>query len=311
MEGELIEWFVFNITNLCNFKCSTCLRGYGRKGNLSLKLFKQLLPDLKRVGIQAISFTGGEPCLHPEFKSLIEAAVRHDFYIDFVSNGSLLERYQFIIEKYRENLPFVAFSVDGPTREIHERNRPPGSYKKVIRSIEYFIAHGIFTKIFVCLSKLNKDAIPGMFGLGSRLGANSLVFSAAIATTANKEIVLSDQEKDECVEIIRDVNKFAGIRGFLTASLWTRGGVNFCRYLGVEALSVNPKGELVFCCNTIRDGAVIGSLEKERFEDLYSSALDIGSELKRIRMRLMLENKRIDGMDTCEFCNQFLAKKIN
>lgn len=306
-----MECFIFNITNLCNFKCGTCLREYGRKGNLSRKLFERLLPELKRIGMQGISFTGGEPCLHPEFKALIEAAVRHDFYICFVSNGSLLERYRFIVEKYRENLAFVAFSVDGPTRKIHEKNRPRGSYAKVIRSIEYFVSNGIYTKIVICLSKLNKDAIPGMFGLGSRLGANSLVFTAAITTTANKERVLSDEEKCECVEIIRDVNQFAGIRGFPTSSLRTRGGVNFCRSLDAEALTINPKGELVFCCDTIRDGAVIGSLEKERFQDLYSRALDIVSELKKSRLRLLLETKRIDGMDTCEFCNKFLAEKIN
>ena len=78
----------------------------------------------------------------------------------------------------------------------------------------------------------------------------------------------------------------------------------------LSALMVNPLGELSFCCNIIKNGAVVGSLREECFAELYKKALDMSSFLRRIRIDRINAGVREEGFNSCEFCNKYLSEYI-
>jgi len=298
------------VTNACNFICKTCLRRTGKQKNvenLSLDILKKTLKEVKRLGFVQLAITGGEPCLHPEFEELVALLARNGFSFGIVSNGSLLERYKFLAEKYKKNILYFTVSLDGATEEVHDAVRQPGSFKKAQETIRYFSFSGIGVQISMCINKVNQHQVEEIFSLTKELGVQKLIFTSAIRTPLNGSVVLSDKEKLECVKIIREKEKEGGLFIKMCRSLVSSNSVNFCASANsVSSLTINAKDEIVFCCDTIGDGTVVGSLKESSFADLYLKCLDLSSHLRKIRVKMLNEEKISEGFGTCEFCSQFL-----
>jgi len=306
-----MKWLVVNCTNACNFKCKTCLREYGRSSNVPITVLEKAIHDAKKLGYSGVSFTGGEPCLHPEFRAMVELFIKERFMIGFVSNGSLPQKYSFLYEEYGKNLSFAAFSIDGATSDVHDDVRENGSFEKTKNTITQFINSGVFTKMVVCINKLNKHQIEGIVRLGLDLNVKAINFTAVIETYENKNLLLSEIEKMEAINSIGRLRKKYVIELNMASSLQASNGVDFCRALNeLTDITINPKGEVVLCCDTVRDGAVIGSLENESFLQLYCKALDKIAEIKKIRAIVLAKSTQTHNFNTCEFCNKYLDKDI-
>lgn len=306
-----MKWLVVNCTNACNFRCKTCLREYGRSSNVALSLLKESIPEAKKLGYTGVSFTGGEACLHPQFKEMVDLFAGNGFAIGFTSNGSLPGSYSFLYEEYRNNLSFASFSVDGSTAEIHDAIREERSFDLVNNTIRLFVEAGVYTKIVVCLNKMNRYEVDNVVKLAIDLGVSSIIFAAAIETSENKSILLSEPEKLKAIKEIEQARSRYKIEVNITSSLRAAEGVHFCVVLNeLSDLTINPKGEVVLCCDTTRDGAVIGSLEDNSFLELYCMSLDKVARMKKIRAIALTRTIPSHNFNTCEFCNKVLCKQI-
>lgn len=303
---------ILYITNACNFQCLQCLREYGKTDFLSLDLVKKIMPEIKRFRYKEISFTGGEPCLHPQFEEMVMQVVANDFKFGFISNGFLWEKYQFTIEKYKDNLGYMAISIDGPTQEIHDKIRSKGSFDKAIAAIKYFVSQGIYTNMMVCISQLNKNYLEDLVKLAMELGCKNVSFLSVVKTTTNQALTLSDREKLFSSLRISQLREKYPISILTGPQFHAAGGVDFCSALNnLSEMAVNPQGELILCCGTIREGAVLGSLNEKRFTELFCKGLEVAAELKKTRAQIIGNGQTItEGFNSCEFCNQQLEKFI-
>ena len=306
-----MRFFIFNITSRCNFSCPQCLRGSGGTDDLPLQQYLGALTQLERIGYEGVSFTGGEPGLHPAFPEMAREAARRGFRVAFISNGSLLDRYRFLAEDLLGSLHSACFSLDGSTARLHNELRPPGSFARVIEAVRHFVDRGVHTKILMTLSRVNRYDIGKMVELADTLGIRSLVFSSLITTPQTGPHVLNDAEKRACTEEIgRYSQRPSGARVFTCSTLSTRGGIDFCTDLKGSGVTVNPKGELVFCCDTIGSGAVLGFLKDSPLVDHLARAFEVSRKLKKIRHQILKEGPVPEGFDTCDFCNWALARLI-
>ena len=89
----------------------------------------------------------------------------------------------------------------------------------------------------------------------------------------------------------------------------TNGGVNFCVNLRLHELAVNYFGELIFCCDTIGPGAVIGSLKEYSLSELMSKWLSISAALQSKRVDDISNGNHREGFNTCEYCNSYFMNK--
>ena len=128
------------LTNICNLHCSYCLRDedalYHSPANyLPLDLFASVLTDAREsMQIEQVMFTGGEPTLHPDFGKLLATVKSLGLKCSFVTNGWHFERVWPAIGANRNTVTHVAFSMDGATREAHDRWRGADSFVRLVRA---------------------------------------------------------------------------------------------------------------------------------------------------------------------------------
>ena len=305
---------LLDITNECNFACKTCIREYHRGDNLSFKLLKNIYSQSKNFTFSEVSFTGGEPVLHPNFEEIVRITVKNNMKFSFVSNGYFINKYKFILQKYKKFLTGATFSLDGATKQIHDTIRQKGSYEKVLDSVNYFVKNKSYVYLTTCLNKLNKHHISRLIKLAIKLQVKGIKFTTAIETAYNKAIVLNDLEKLNCfLQINSCFNKHRNkINIYISHALYTKGGLNFCSRMNeLSTLTINPQGNALFCCDTTGYGYIIGSLNKESLLQIYEKYIQEISNLKKIRLQMIIKNKKIPGFNTCEFCNYYYKNLKN
>ena len=135
MPGILIE-----LTNHCNRSCKHCLDGrHGADGFLKVDIIEKVLQSAHSHGYKDISFTGGEPALHPGFIEIITTVCEAGYNFGFVTNGwNFIEIYE-KLRPYRDRLTGITFSLDGAREETHDRIRGKGSYRRVMQAMSVCI----------------------------------------------------------------------------------------------------------------------------------------------------------------------------
>src|SRR5688572_20086060 len=128
------------LTNICNLHCSYCLRDedalyHTRARFFPVDLLRRILREAREAAeIGHVSFTGGEPTLHPELGAVLEAVGAEGMLAGIVTNGWHFDRVWPAIDAHRAAVRVLSFSLDGATREAHDRWRGDGSFDRVIRA---------------------------------------------------------------------------------------------------------------------------------------------------------------------------------
>ena len=127
------------LTTGCNLACIHC---YGKFGNnkpeyINTEKLLALIPELNSLGCKAVSFTGGECTLHPDFIKIVESFVYYGFDITIFTNGFQHNKIQELLSKY-DNYPFIIkVSLDGK-KDMHDYIRGrKGSYDSVIELLDF------------------------------------------------------------------------------------------------------------------------------------------------------------------------------
>lgn len=122
---------MLSVTNRCNLHCRYCDIPLRNQREMTTEEIFALLDQLAKAGTQRLSLWGGEPLLREDIRHIINYAKKKKFYVNIDSNGYLVP------EKINEikKLDFIILSLDGEEK-VHDANRQPGSYKKVMEAIK-------------------------------------------------------------------------------------------------------------------------------------------------------------------------------
>jgi radical SAM protein with 4Fe4S-binding SPASM domain len=162
-----LEGISFEITRKCNLECRHCYANAGDllPDELTPQEIKAFIDDVYNTGCLSITFSGGEPLLHPDIFELMEYAKQKPLSVLLFTNGTLLTPD---IVKKLKNLPVykVSVSIDGPDAETHDALRGvPGAFDKTIKGVNLLKEAHIPVKISVSLTKLNYRKIPEILTL--------------------------------------------------------------------------------------------------------------------------------------------------
>jgi len=124
---------IFSITSACNCRCSMCNIPNLPQISIAPEKGGKILRQCSKNGVLFLSFTGGEPLLHPSFPSLARAAKGMGFVIHVASNGTLPNGVRIL----KGSVDVMGFSVDSMDPQEHDLNRKhKGAFEKVRRSIQ-------------------------------------------------------------------------------------------------------------------------------------------------------------------------------
>lgn len=161
----------FHLTSQCNLACHHCYYSNSPKnnGHLPFSVVKKCLVEAKNLGATSISFSGGEPFLHPNFKDIIKTA-GFSLEIQILTNGTLINpEWASFLSDYDV---FIQISVEGAQKEINDAIRGKGSFIKVLKAIEVLQAYGLQKrlKLATTISEKNINNLKDIVSLAEKLG---------------------------------------------------------------------------------------------------------------------------------------------
>ncbi|OKL42159.1 radical SAM protein [Pontibacter flavimaris] len=123
----------YYVTYRCNAKCSFCDIWERPSPYITLEDVAQNLRDLKRLGVQVVDFTGGEPLLHRQIDEMLGMAHDMGFITTLTTNAML---YPKLAERLKGKVDMLHFSLDSADKEEHDRGRGVACFDFVMESIK-------------------------------------------------------------------------------------------------------------------------------------------------------------------------------
>ena len=319
---------VIELTNVCNLHCSYCLRDdealyQTRARFFPTDLLQRILREAREAAaVSHVSFTGGEPTLHPRFGEILETVAAEGMRASFVTNGWHFDRVWPVLDSHRSAVSLVSFSVDGATREAHDRWRGEGSFDRVIRA---FTRCRMGQIPFAVKSVIRRDTVPQIQEialLAARMDAEALHFSHVLPTSGSVEAesAMSLEERAHAEEEIALVRRILKMPVSLDVGYVNIDPAPPCAPLQGVSFSVDYQGRLSLCCNMsgFRGAAgasdVVADLHEESFGTAYLRVRELASEqVARRAAALALMAARGTGPDLptgspCLFCLQTFGK---
>lgn len=317
------------LANICNLHCSYCFRSDENLYNTHAEFFPTDL--LRRVVAEAraaaditrVNFTGGEPALHPQFSDILHTVGEAGLTASFVTNGWHFERIWPAIEANRAAVAHVAFSLDGVTREDHDRWRGQGSFDRLVRAFARCFVGKLPFGVKIVIRRDLVDRLEEIAIFAARMGAGWLNFTHVMPTSNSIEddsaLTLDEQTavQQEIAILARIFKMTIGI---------DVGYYNIdedhppCAPLAGVSMNIDYRGRLSLCCNlsgfrgaeaeadVVADLNVVSFASAyERFKDLAAKQLQKRKEtLATLRAQAITPDAYTGS--PCLFCLQSFHK---
>src|ERR1051325_4507724 len=154
---------VIELTNRCNLSCAHCYdERHAASGDLPVEIVEKVLHEGKSCGIDHMSFTGGEPTIHRQFKEIIKHVAAAEYRFSFVTNGVSFLRIYSLLLRYRRWFAGVTFSLDGAREETHDSLRGKGSFRHVMRAASVCVIRELPFSLNMVLTTQNRTEVGEM-----------------------------------------------------------------------------------------------------------------------------------------------------
>jgi len=317
------------LANICNLHCSYCLRSdenlYSSHAEFfPIELLRRITNEARTAAnITRINFTGGEPTLHPAFAQALQVIGDAGLTSSFVTNGWHFDRVWPALQKHRAVLSHVAFSLDGVTREDHDRWRGKGSFDRLVQAFSRCYISKLPFGIKIVVRRDLMDQLEQIAIFAARMGAASLQFAHVMPTSIgvadDSALTLEEQRvvEQEIAILARIFKMKIGIDvGYYNVDE-TRAP---CGPLAGTSMNVDYRGRLSLCCNLsgFRGAAderdVIADLNVESFASAYEKFMTlVDAQLQRRKDALTVLRSQASAPDIftgspCLFCLQSFGK---
>jgi radical SAM protein with 4Fe4S-binding SPASM domain len=127
------------VTNACNLKCIMCHRQVMTRkiGYMDFDLFKEYVRQGIEMGVKmVVPYNYGEPLLHPKLVEMVEyiKTQSRETIVKINTNGMLLTK-EYARGLIGAGIDEITFSLEGCTKENHEKIARGSSYEKVLANL--------------------------------------------------------------------------------------------------------------------------------------------------------------------------------
>jgi len=194
-------YVAWQITNECNLACLHCIEesGPGKAFRDELDRGEALgvIDQLMEHEVPYLSFSGGEPMLHPHFFEMCERATSRGAQLKIETNGHFLTPANCARLKDL-GVKAVQVSLDGASAATFGRMRVLGEFDKTIAGIRNLAAAGVPIEVNFSPASFNVHEAGRIVDLAFELGASSF-YSGKTMFTGNavkawRHLALDDEQ---------------------------------------------------------------------------------------------------------------------
>lgn len=313
------------LANICNLHCSYCFRSddnlYSSHAEFfPLDLLKRVISEAHAAAnVTRINFTGGEPTLHPEFAETLRIIGDAGLTVSFVTNGWHFERVWPALQANRTAVSHVAFSLDGVTREDHDRWRGNGSFDRLVRAFTRCHMSNLPFGIKIVIRRDLVDKLEQIAIFAARMGAASLNFVHVMPTSigvAGDSALSLDEQRAAEQEIAILARIFKMSIGIDVGYYNIDDSKPPCAPLAGVSMNIDYRGRLSLCCNlsgfrgAAEEQDVVADLNVESFASAYEKfkTLAAAQLQKRKDALAALPAPDVYTGSPCMFCLQSFGK---
>lgn len=149
---DRLETLWINTGTLCNITCRNCyIESSPTNDRLAYITLREVVPFLEEaagLGTHEIGFTGGEPFLNPDLLEMVDEALRRGFDVLILTNAMVPMQRPHVKQRLMElNAKFgrrltLRVSLDHYTKALHETERGPNTWEKVLGGIDWLASNG-------------------------------------------------------------------------------------------------------------------------------------------------------------------------
>ena len=317
------------LANICNLHCSYCFRAdenlYSSHAKFfSIDLLRRVIDEARTAAnITRVSFTGGEPTLHPAFAETLQTIRDAGLTTSFVTNGWHFDRVWPAIQENRAAVSHVAFSLDGITREDHDRWRGNGSFDRLVRAFSRCYMSNLPFAMKIVIRRDLVDQLEQIALFAARMGAASLHFVHVMPTSnavANDSALSLEEQRNAEQEIAILARIFKMDIGIDVGYYNIDETRPPCAPLAGMSMNIDYRGRLSLCCNlsgfrgAAEEQDVVADLNVESFAAAYEKFMALATtQLQRRKQALATLRAQAATPDIytgspCMFCLQSFNK---
>jgi MoaA/NifB/PqqE/SkfB family radical SAM enzyme len=169
-------YIAWQVTNECNLACLHCIEesgpGKAFPDELSDDQVFAVLEQAMELEVPYLSFSGGEPMVHPRFFDMVEYVCRRNGQLKIETNGHYLSREN--CERLKAlGVKAVQVSLDGATTATFNRMRVRGNFNVAVEGVKNLQAAGVPIEVNYSPTHFNCHEIGIAVDLAAELGAYS------------------------------------------------------------------------------------------------------------------------------------------
>ncbi len=169
-------YVAWQITNECNLACLHCIEesgpGKAFRDELDREQVFDVLRQMMDLDIPYLSFSGGEPMLHPLFFEMVEYVCTRGGQLKIETNGHYLSP-EHCTRLSDLGVKAVQVSLDGASSRTFNRIRVRGEFDRVIEGVRNLHGAGVPIEINFSPTHFNVEEISAAVDLAFELGAYS------------------------------------------------------------------------------------------------------------------------------------------
>lgn len=308
---------VIELTNRCNLKCHHCFSGrHGGKDDIPTSALENIWRNAQASGFNLLSFTGGDPTIHPDFTHILERTVESGFNYGVNTNGINFRSIYPVFKDHSRHCKLITFSMDGGSETTHDQLRGKNSFRRLMQAISICVVEKIPFAINMVIAAHNRHELMSAVQLATNAGARGIRFCHLMHSpiTTEMNLDLSPWERklvDAEVALLKSESaiQIEMAPGDYTTNLFP------CAPLAIEEVNVDCNGNLTTCCHLSGHGPdsgnddVIGSLNDEDFGELLMQLETEHKRFHKAKKEYFAANYASDtDFFSCWYCTNFYKK---
>jgi MoaA/NifB/PqqE/SkfB family radical SAM enzyme len=242
---------LFEVTYRCDFRCGFCnIWKCGLYPNeASTEEFKTRLWESWELGCRLVSITGGEPLLRSDIVELVEYSLDLGFYVQLVTNGTLLDRHLDSLK----GLDFLAVSFTFD-ENAYNGSRGVRAFRKVRDNIVKAADAGLKPSIFCVLTDETLDHAGETVNFAKELGIEVHFNSVDISPKEGYDDIdwnAVRAEDEKVLKTMRELKSYSGVK-FNETLLRMNANGGFNEHVGCKAaqtvVSLKPDASVSLPC---------------------------------------------------------------
>lgn len=253
-EPEYVQGYkMLNIylTNACNLSCTHCFMKAGKKleHELNANDWIRVLDEFAQAGGKSVTFTGGEPLMNPDFRTIIEAANQRGLQSTVLTNGILWTDE--LIDQLSPVMAEVQISIDGVDDESNAKVRKAGIFDQLVSHVIRFANNGVRVSVATTFTNENIEAADKYVELVNRINeatpGNKVFFKLTKKILPGRETRYTEEENRQYESRIREAENLIDAKAKYQSFMEGHTPNLVARNCGFGGLSIAADGNVYFC----------------------------------------------------------------